>query len=114
MTMQNDPKVKTKSWNIVSESCVEMMCSVNSDMDAEAEFINEAVAAFTTANARMRLCSMLDWLSPGQHAYCDTNSCIFLCDHNNPNHKSPFGDHKDLPEGLSFGNALGQWSNELR
>ena len=78
---------------------------MDSDMDAEAEFSNEAVAAFTTANARMRLYSMLDWFSPGQHVYCDTDSCIFLCDHNNPNHKSPFCDLKEMPEGLSFGNA---------
>ena len=55
---------------------------------------------------------MLDWLTPGQAAYCDTDSCTFLCDHDNPNHKSPFSDPKDMPKGLSFGDALGQWSNE--
>ena len=56
---------------------------------------------------------MLEWLSPGQVAYCDTDSVIFLCDHDNPNHKSPFSNPKDLPKVLSFGDALGQWSNEL-
>ena len=83
MTINNGPTLKTKSWNIVSENCVEMMFIVNSDMDAEADFTNEAVAAFTTANARMRLYSMLEWLSLGQLAYCDTDSCVFLCDHDN-------------------------------
>ena len=79
-------------------------------MEVEAGFINDAVAAFTTANARMRLYQILDWLHPSQVGYCDTDSCIFLYDPDNPEHKSPDTppDPEEMPEGLSFGNALGQ------
>ena len=73
----NDPEVNLKTWHIVSPTNVEIRYSKDQDMEVEAGFINEAVAAFTTANARMRLYQMLDYLAPGQSMYCDSDSCVF-------------------------------------
>ena len=51
--------------------------------------LSEITAAFTTANARVRLYNMLDWLDDDQIIYCDTDSCIFLYDPDDPNQKDP-------------------------
>ena len=56
---------------------------------------------------------MLDWLHPSQVIYCDTDSVLFLYDCNNPDHKDPETPPEDLPKGLHFGDALGEWSDEL-
>ena len=56
---------------------------------------------------------MLGYLAPGQHVCCDTDACVFLHDPDDPTHKSPDAPPEDLPKGVSFGDALGQWSNEL-
>ena len=52
----------TKSWHIINDSCVEMRYNENNDYTIESEYISEITAAFTTANARIRLMSMLMWL----------------------------------------------------
>ena len=62
----------------------------------------------------MRLYSFLDWLDPSQVIYYDTDSCILLYDENNPKHKYPSNDAKDLPPNVRFGGALGQWNDELK
>ena len=46
--------------------------------DIEPEYGSEITAAFTTANARIRLMSMLLWLDKSQLVYCDTDSVIFI------------------------------------
>jgi hypothetical protein len=79
----------------------------------EANFINATVAACTTANARIKLYNMTDFLNPDQPVYVDTDSMKYLYDPDNLNHKSYNTPIKDLPAGLRFGEALGQWSNEL-
>ena len=73
----------------------------------------EITAVFTTANARVRLFKMLDWLDPSQVLYCDTDSVMMLYDKTNPIHKNPF-DNKTLPDGLEVGCALGQWEDEIK
>ena len=57
---------------------------------------------------------MLDWLHPSQLIYCDTDSVIFVYDKNNPLHKYPSNDSKDLPDNVRFGNALGEWEDEFK
>ena len=88
----------------------------NSDInhDVEPEFGSEITAAFTTANARIRLMSMLLWLDYSQIVYCDTDSVMFICDSKNPKHKSPSNLATDLPENIRFGEAMGNWQDEFK
>ena len=108
-----DEKVKTKSWHIINESCVELRYTEDINYDVEPEYGSEITAAFTTANARIRLMSMLLWLDKSQLVYCDTDSVIFIYDKNNPKHKYPSNDAEDLPHNIRFGDALGEWENEF-
>ena len=50
-------------------------------------------------------------LHPSQLLYCDTDSCYFAFNPNNPNHIDP--KNTELPEGVELGNGLGQWEQEL-
>ena len=106
--------VKTNNWHIINNQCVELRYSDDIDYDIEAEYISEVTAVFTIANARVRLYSMLDWLHPSQLIYCDTDSAIFVYDKNNPLHKYPNNDAKDLPDNVRFGDALGEWEDEFK
>jgi hypothetical protein len=58
-------------------------------MNVEAEFINATAAAFTTANARMRLYQMIDFLNPDQPVYVDTDSMKYIYDPDNQTHNRP-------------------------
>ena len=99
--------------DIINENCVEMRYSKDIDYEIEAEFGSEITAAFTTANARIRLMGMLQWLDKSQILYCDTDSVFFIYDETNPNHKQPSNDRKDLPDNIRFGDALASWENEF-
>ena len=68
----------------------------------------------TTAHARMRLYDFLSWLDPSQLISCDTDSCVWLYDEDNPLHKKRDNNATDLPKSVKFGSGLGQWSNELK
>jgi hypothetical protein len=107
----NNDKVLPQTWNIINDKCVELRYTEDTDMVIESDYISEITAVFTTANARVRLYRMLDWLDPSQIAYCDTDSVIFLYDKTNENHKNPYI-HK-APDGLEFGKGLGQWEDEF-
>ena len=93
--------------------CRTSFCENDEDI-IEGANISGITAIFTIANARMRLYSFLDWLDPSQIIYYDTDSCILLFDENNPKHKYPSNDAKDLPPNVRFGGALGQWNDELK
>ena len=77
--------------------------------------LSEITAVFTTANARIRLYQMLDWLHPSQVYYCDTDSVIFIYDKANPEHKPHLLQEasKHKPTTLEFGGGLGQWEDEF-
>jgi hypothetical protein len=107
-------KIKTNSWHIINDNCVELRYTEDMDYHIEAEYISEITAVFTTANARVRLMSMLHWLHPSQVLYCDTDSVIFLYDENNPEHKYPSNDAEEKPSNVRFGNALGEWEDEFK
>ena len=106
----NNNKIMDTTWNIISEDCVELRYKENTDMFIESDYISEITAVFTTANARVRLYQMLDWLHPSQVCYCDTDSVIFIYDETNPEHKSP---EKHKATTLEFGGGLGQWEDEF-
>jgi hypothetical protein len=55
-------KIETKGWNNINEHCVEHRFCENDEDVIEGANISEITAIFTTANARMRLYSFLDWL----------------------------------------------------
>lgn len=76
----NDDKRQTKTWHTINQNCVELRYQDDIDYDIEAEYISEITAVFTTANARVRLYSMLDWLDPSQLIYCDTHSIFVVYD----------------------------------
>ena len=107
----NNNKIIPQTWNIINEDCVELRYTEDVDMIIESDYISEITAVFTTANARIRLYKMMDWLDPSQLAYCDTDSVIFLYDETNPNHKNPY--IHTLPDGLEFGSGPGQWEDEF-
>ena len=107
----NDNKIVPQTWNIIDENCVELRYMEDQNMSIESDYISEITAVFTTANARVRLYNMLDWLDDSQIIYCDTDSVIFLYDEGNPNHKSP--EKHQAPKHLEFGKGLGQWEDEF-
>ena len=109
-----DPTTNLKSWTIVNEKCVEMKFEEESDYVVDAPHISEITAIFTTANARMRLYSMLDWLHHSQICYCDTDSVMFIYNKNNPLHKKPENDQEGMPSNIRFGNSLGEWEYEMK
>ena len=79
----------------------------------EPDYISEITAVFTTANARVRLYEMLEWLDPSQLCYCDTDSVIFIYDSTNPKHRAPTNSESS-PKPVKFGSALGEWTDELK
>ena len=107
----NNDKIIPQTWNIINNECVELRYTEDTDMVIESDYISEITAVFTTANARVRLYKMMDWLDPSQIAYCDTDSVIFLYDETNENHKNPYV--HEAPDGLEFGSGLGQWEDEF-
>ena len=108
-----DKTTNTKSWHIINNSCVELRYNDIDDYTVESEFISEITATFTTANARIRLMSMLNWLHPSQLVYCDTDSVIFIYDKTNEQHKYPTNEDTTKPNNIRFGDALGEWENEF-
>jgi len=91
---------------------VEIRYKKASPFDSPAESTNTAWAAATTANARIRLHTMLNFLHPSQVTYCDTDSCILEYDPHNPNHKHPDSEEARA-RGISLGKGLGQWEDEM-
>ena len=105
-------KINTKAIHIINNGCVELRYNHDIDYDIEAEFGSEITASFSTANAMIRLMSMLHWLDPSQLLYCDTDSIYFIYGEDNPLHKYPSNDAKDLPDNITFWRLfrrLGRW-----
>ena len=109
----NDSTIQNKKWHIVNKNCVELRYENDMDIAVEADYISEITAVFTTANARMRLYDMLDWLHPSQICYCDTDSVMFVYDETNPDHKAPVNSESN-PKTIRFGNGLGEWEDEFK
>ena len=65
----NDINVKTNTWHIINDSCVELRFNSDMNFDVEPEFGIEITAASTTTNARIRYMSTVMWLDYGQLIY---------------------------------------------
>ena len=113
MSKINDPKIQNQKWYIVNKNCVELRYEDNNDVSVEPDYISEITGVFTTANARVRLYTMLDWLHPSQLLYIDTDSVMFIYDKTNPLHKAPLNSESN-PKLVKFGNGLGEWENEFK
>ena len=109
----SQPGVTVNNFEIISKNLVEVRYMEDNDYVNESEHISEAVAAFTTSNARLRLYAFIDWLHYSQVLYYDTDSCIYLYDPDNPDHINPDDENQERPELVSLGKGLGQWSDEL-
>ena len=107
-----DSRYNIKEWEIINPNCVELKYSDTDDSDIEATYISEITAAFTTADARMRLYDLLEWLHPSQILYCDTDSVMFIYNKINPLHKYSSNDAIDLIKRVKFGEGLGELENE--
>ena len=70
--------ITPKTWHSLNDKTIEVRYQENNETLVEASCINEITAAFTTANARIRLYAMLDWLDPSQVIFCDTDSVVFV------------------------------------
>ena len=77
-------------------------------------YISEITAAFTIANARMRLYDLSSWLHPSHICYCDTNTVMFIYNKTNTLHNYPSNDAIDLPKSVKFGKGIGEWENEIK
>jgi hypothetical protein len=106
----NNDKMIPIDWNVIDANCVELRYREDLNEHVESDYISEITAVFTTANARVRLYKMLDWLHPSQICYCDTDSVMFIFDKLNPEHKDP----AYPPEHIEIGYGLGQWEDEFK
>ena len=96
-----DKTIVPLSWEVISSNIVEFGYTDDIDNKMEAEFISEITTVFTTANARIRLYDMLSFLHPSQILYYDTDSCYFLYDPDDSNHKKPSNDQA-RPKSITF------------
>ena len=109
-----DPTTNFKGWTIVNERCAGLKFEEESDYVVDAPHISSSTAIFTTANARMRLYSMLDWLHPSQICYRDADSVMFIYNENNALHKQTENNQKELPANVRYGNFLGELEYEMK
>eukprot|EP00043_Microstomoeca_roanoka_P020607 m.252912 g.252912 ORF g.252912 m.252912 type:complete len:263 (-) comp17191_c0_seq15:1281-2069(-) len=72
---------------------------------------NVAIASYITAEARIHLYRLINWLQENgfQVLYCDTDSVHFVA----PSDLDYAELERMTPDNVSFGDALGQWENEL-
>ena len=100
-SMLTNPTLSIKDMHVVSASSLMLEYEHKRDFVPEMGHTNIFIAAFTTANARKRLYSVLERL--GRNAiYFDTDSVIYYYDESDPNAYHP-----------PLGEQLGDWTNEL-
>ena len=109
-----DSRYNIKERDITHANCVELNYSDTDDSDIEATYVSEITAAFTTANARMRLYDLLSWLHPSQICYCDTDTVMFMYNKTNTLHKYPYNDAVDVPKSVKVGLGLSEWDSECK
>ena len=78
----------------------------SSPYESPSKIANAAIAAATTANARVRLHTMLLAMHPSQVIYCDTDSVVYEYDRSNTAHIDPTQVH-----GIHIGVGLGEWEH---
>ena len=96
---------------MIHETLMEIHYQRNVETTDPPEYVSPITAVFTTSNARVRLAKFMKVLHPSQLFYCDTDSCYFVYNPDNPNHIDPRT--AKLPEKVEIGDGLGQWEFEL-
>jgi len=97
--------------HIIHENLVEIHYERNKETTDPPDYVSPITAAFTTANARVRLAKFLKVLHPSELLYCDIDSCYFVYNPNNPDHVDPRT--SNLLAGVERGNGLGQWEIQM-
>ena len=95
----NDPTINIKDFHIISENVIVVEHDKFSDYIESDDFSNIAVAALTTAYARLHLLESLNSIEPEQLIYCDTDSIVYKIIEGKPT--------------LATGDYLGELTNEL-
>src|SRR5436190_19772438 len=93
-----DDRLETTNLTLVNDNIVQMSYHMKDHYIEDSNSINLFVAAFTTANARMRLYDMLDRLGKSVVAF-DTDYVWYINEGTN---------------NVETGCMLGEWSNELK
>ena len=106
-----NPDILVVNTHIIHEDLMEVHYQRNKETTDPPDYVSPITAVFTTSNARVRLAKFMKILHPSQLFYCDTDSCYFVYNPNNPNHIDPR--NTKLPEKVEIGNGLGQWEMEL-
>lgn len=92
-----DDKIEITNSIFINEETVQVCYKYKDDFVENNSNINIHIAAFTTANARLRLYEMLDTLGDAV-VYYDTDSVVYIDDGNNT---------------IKTGCLLGEWTDEL-
>ena len=108
----SDSKKKLINFHHINDNLVEVLYERNCEDTDCPDYVSPITAVFTTSNARVRLIKFMNALHPSQLLYCDTDSCYFAFNPNNPNHIHP--KNTELPRGVELGNGLGCWEEELK
>ena len=98
--MLND-NYERQNFHFIDDERVEVTYKEKEDCIEKNYNTNIAIASFTTAHARLRLYHALETLNR-QVLYMDTDSCVYVYDPNNPQHKT-----------FELGDLLGEWTDEL-
>ena len=97
----NNARFNCKNFHVINEDTVALVYETNSPYIEEDASTNIALAAFTTAHARIKLYSYIKQLGT-RVLYFDTDSVIFLSDPEKPTNDPPLG------------NFLGDLTDELK
>ena len=106
-----NPDICIVNTHGIHENLMEVHYIRNGETTDPPDYVSPITAVFTTSNARVRLAKFMRVLHPDQLFYCDTDSCYFRYDPDNPTHIDPRT--TDLPEKVEIGNGIGQWEMEL-
>jgi hypothetical protein len=109
--IMSNPHLRFLSSHTIHDNLVEVIYERNPEYSNPPADVSPITAVFTTSNARVRLWKFISYLHPSQLLYCDTDSCYYVYDPENPNHKDPT---KNTDSGLfQMGDGIGQWETEL-
>ena len=108
----SSPDKRLTNFHIIHDNLIEVHYERTVEYSDPPDYVSPITAVFTTSNARVRLAKFMKVLHPSQLFYCDTDSCYFVFNPNNPEHVDPR--IANLPEQVEIGDGLGQWEMELK
>lgn len=104
-------KTHLLNFRTISDNLIEAQHSRNAKFTDPADYTSPVTGVSTESNAKVRLCKVLDMLHPSQLPYCDTESCDYSYNPENPLQVKPAG--VALKAGVEKGDSLGAWEEEL-